>query len=193
MAPIRAKENDSAIGRNILPSTPESERIGMNTIKIMICPKMADFIIILELSMVISSLTWFSSIPFNPAKRFLFTANWWTVNSTMITAPSMMIPKSIAPRLIRFADKPKMYIMLMPNSRLIGITDATISPDRRLPSSNTTTKITIRAPRVRFSTTVAVVLPISSDRSRNGLMYTPSGKVFCICATRSFMALITRF
>ena len=45
IAPINAKLNTSAIGRNIFPSTPTNERIGIKTIMIIICPKMADRII----------------------------------------------------------------------------------------------------------------------------------------------------
>src|SRR5690606_1541226 len=38
MAPINAKQNTRAIGRNILPSTPTRERMGMKTMIIMSCP-----------------------------------------------------------------------------------------------------------------------------------------------------------
>ena len=109
----------------------------------------------------------------------------------MITAPSMMIPKSIAPKLIKLASTPKIYINESANKRLSGMTEATTNPERRLPKSSTTTKITIKLPKMRFSATVNVVLAISSLRSRKGLMEMPGGKVDCISATRFFTASIT--
>ena len=45
MAPIMAKEKANAIGRNIFPSTPLNERMGIKTTRIITCPKIADFII----------------------------------------------------------------------------------------------------------------------------------------------------
>jgi hypothetical protein len=43
MAPLK---QSIAIGLNILPSIPERERIGINTIKMINCPKIAEFIIL---------------------------------------------------------------------------------------------------------------------------------------------------
>ena len=105
--------------------------------------------------------------------------------STMMTAPSMIIPKSIAPKLIRLASTPKMYIIESAKSKLNGITEATTRPERKLPKSKTTTNTTIRQPRSRFSVIVNVVRPINSDRSKNPLINTPSGSVFSISAIRS--------
>jgi hypothetical protein len=39
MAPTKAKLKVIAMGLNILPSIPERERIGINTIKMINCPK----------------------------------------------------------------------------------------------------------------------------------------------------------
>jgi hypothetical protein len=66
----------------------------------------------------------------------------------------------------------------MANNKQSGITEATTKPDRQLPNNKTTTKITIKQPRIKFSATVNVVLPTNSLRSKNPLMYTHSGKVF---------------
>ena len=101
-----------------------------------------------------------------------------------------MIPKSIAPRLIRLASMPNIRISEIANNRERGITDATTSPERKLPNNRTTTNITIRHPKIRFSATVKVVLATSSLRSKKALMYTPSGKAFCTSSTRSFIALM---
>ena len=57
------------------------------------------------------------------------------------------------------------------------MTDATTKPERKLPKSKITTKITIKIPKIKFSAMVNVVLPISSLRSKNPFMKTPSGSV----------------
>ena len=56
IAPISAKLKAIAIGLNILPSTPLSDRIGIKTIKIINCPKTAEVIIFELLVYVISSI-----------------------------------------------------------------------------------------------------------------------------------------
>ena len=53
--------------------------------------------------------------------------------STMITLESTIRPKSIAPRLIRLADRPVASMMLAAKSIDSGIASATIRPPRRLP------------------------------------------------------------
>ncbi len=102
----------------------------------------------------------------------------------MITAPSTMIPKSIAPKDIKFAHTPNCFIKINANNRDKGITEAVIKPPRKLPNNNTKTKITISEPSIKFFSTVLVVLPINSLRLKNGAIYTPSGKDFCISSIR---------
>ena len=117
------------------------------------------------------------------------------MNSTMMTAPSMMIPKSMAPKLIKLASTLNKYIMDKANNKLKGMTEATTSPERKLPSNKTTTNTTIRQPKTRFSTMVSVVRPINSDRSKNPLITIPSGRVDSISAilalTRSMVPLLS--
>ena len=113
------------------------------------------------------------------------------INSTMITAPSMMIPKSMAPKLIKLASTPKIFIRINAKNKHNGMTDATTSPERRFPSSNTTTKMTIKHPKMRFSLIVKLVFAINSLRSRKALMRTPLGSELCISSTRFFTASIT--
>ena len=103
----------------------------------------------------------------------------------------MMIPKSIAPKLSRLASTSKIFIIPKAKSKHKGITEATTKPLRQLPKRSTTTKITIRKPRIRFSLMVKVVFAMSSLRSRKALIYTPSGSVLLISSTRSFTASIT--
>ena len=103
----------------------------------------------------------------------------------------MIIPKSIAPKLIKLASTPKMYISERANSRHKGITEATTSPERQFPKSSTTTKMTIKHPKIRFSAIVEVVFAMSSLLSKKGLIEMPVGKDDCISATRCFTASIT--
>ena len=83
---------------------------------------------------------------------------------------SIIIPKSIAPKLIKLASIPKIFINEIANNNQSGITEATTRPERQFPNNNTTTKITIKQPRIKFSATVNVVLPTNSLRSRNPLI-----------------------
>ena len=64
------------------------------------------------------------------------------------------------------------------NNKANGIVDATINPPLRFPKKTTRMKITINAPKARFSATVDVVLFISLLLSKKGLIDTPSGKDF---------------
>tara|TARA_R110002072_G_scaffold236598_1_gene394162 strand:+ start:29 stop:217 length:189 start_codon:yes stop_codon:yes gene_type:complete len=56
MAPTNAKLKVSAMGLNILPSTPLNDRIGMKTIRMMSWPNMAEFIIFKALFDVMASI-----------------------------------------------------------------------------------------------------------------------------------------
>ncbi|OJX30964.1 MAG: hypothetical protein BGO86_00790 [Chryseobacterium sp. 36-9] len=61
-----------------------------------------------------------------------------------------------------------------------GITDATSNPARKFPRKRTNTKTTIKAPSVRFFSTVPMALFTIFVRSRKGSITTPFGSVFCI-------------
>ena len=71
----------------------------------------------------------------------------------------------------------------MANSKHNGITEATTKPERQFPNNKTTTKITIKQPKIRFSATVNVVFPTNSLLSKNPLIKTPFGNVFSISIT----------
>ncbi|MCY1367658.1 hypothetical protein D9M69_546020 [compost metagenome] len=111
--------------------------------------------------------------------------------STIITAPSTMIPKSIAPKLIRLPLTPKSRIMAIANSKASGITEATTSPARQFPSSKTNIKMTISAPSIKLVCTVWMALLTNFVRSINGSIETPSGSDFLICSIFSFTLLTT--
>src|SRR5690606_39975999 len=91
-----------------------------------------------------------------------------------------MIPKSMAPKLIKFAHTSKIFIKIKAKSKDKGIVDATISPPLQLPSKKTKTKITISAPSTRLVVTVLVVSEINSLRSKKGSTVTPFGNDFSI-------------
>ncbi|MNE21824.1 hypothetical protein D3C80_1150020 [compost metagenome] len=76
----------------------------------------------------------------------------------------------MAPKLIKLASMPKIFINEIANNKQSGMTEATTNPERQLPNNRTTTKITIKHPRIKFSATVKVVFPTSSLRSRNPLI-----------------------
>ena len=150
-----------AIGVNILPSTPTNVRIGMYTIKIMISPNAALFLILeadtktsLSISCCVSLF-----IDFRKPK-------WCKVASTIITAPSTIKPKSIAPKLIKLALTPKTFIIPKANSIDNGIAEATIKPALKFPKNSTNTKMTINAPSIKFFSTVLIALPTKSVLSK---------------------------
>ncbi len=85
--------------------------------------------------------------------------------STMITEPSTISPKSIAPRLIRFPEMPYFCIPVSAKSIESGIAEATISAARMFPNSANRTATTSTAPSKRFFSTVRIVFFTSSVRS----------------------------
>ena len=131
---------------------------------------MAEFIILEALFKVILSISELWSAFDIPSILPLWVTIWKAINSTIITEPSMIIPKSIAPRLIKLASTPNTFIIEIANSKLNGITEATTKPERQFPNSKTTTNMTINDPKMRFSATVNVVLSISSVRSKKALI-----------------------
>ena len=164
-----------AMGLNIFPSIPTKARIGMYTIRIMISPKAAELLIFLEAVNTSPSISF--SVKVFPAFR---RVNRWRIASTMITAPSTINPKSMAPRLIRLAEIPNWFIIATANNIAKGITEATINPALQFPRNKIRIKITINPPSIRLVVTVPIAVEISLSLSRNGRMITPSGNDFSI-------------
>ena len=104
-----------------------------------------------------------------------------------------MIPKSIAPKLIKFAQTSNAFININANNKDKGIVEATIKPPRQFPNKKMRTKMTINAPSKRFFVTVDVVSAINLLRSNKDSIITPSGKDFSICAILCFTFSITSF
>ena len=103
----------------------------------------------------------------------------------------MIIPKSIAPKLIRFAQTSNTFIKINANSNESGIVDATINPPRQFPNRKTNIKMTINAPSIKLVVTVLVVLAIKELLSKKGSIVTPSGSDFPISCIRFLTAVIT--
>ncbi len=85
--------------------------------------------------------------------------------STMMTAPSTMMPKSSAPKLSRF---PLTLFDTMPvivNSMDSGITRAVITAARMLPRNKNRIAITNSAPSMRFVFTVETAASTNVVRS----------------------------
>ncbi len=83
----------------------------------------------------------------------------------MTTAPSTMMPKSSAPRLMRLALTLLVAMPVKVNSMESGMTIAVIRAARRLPRKRNSTAITRIAPSIRFLRTVAMALSTRSVRS----------------------------
>ena len=66
----------------------------------------------------------------------------------------------------------------MAKSMAKGITEATNKPALKFPRNKTKINTTIRAPSIRFFSTVNMALLTILVRSRNGSIITPSGNVF---------------
>ena len=72
----------------------------------------------------------------------------------MTTAPSTIMPKSIAPRLIRFALMPKNRMPRKLKRRESGMIEAVTSAARKLPRNISKTTVTKMNPSKRFCFTV---------------------------------------
>ena len=122
---------------------------------------------------------------------FLLTWSRCIIASTIITAPSTISPKSIAPKLIKLPLTPKSFIIEMANNNANGITEATTKPALQLPRSKTKMKTTINAPSIRLVCTVLIALSTKTVLSINASISTPSGSDFLICSILSFTTLTT--
>ena len=98
--------------------------------------------------------------------------------STMMTAPSTMMPKSIAPRLIRLALTRVSTMPVIVNSIASGITQAVTIAARMFPRTRNSTAITSSAPSTRFFSTVSMVASTRRVRSYTVRATTPSGRDF---------------
>ena len=85
--------------------------------------------------------------------------------SRTMTAPSTMMPKSIAPSDSRLAGMPIQVRPMKVARSASGIVTATMNAARTFPKNNQSTNETSSAPSVRLVNTVVSVLPMSQVRS----------------------------
>ncbi|MNC15728.1 hypothetical protein D3C75_635530 [compost metagenome] len=97
--------------------------------------------------------------------------------STITTAPSTMMPKSSAPRLIRLALTLLLNMPVKVNNIDNGMTMAVISAARMLPRNRNNTAMTRMAPSTRFFFTVAMAFSTRLVRSYTVTATTPLGRL----------------
>ena len=90
---------------------------------------------------------------------------WRKIASTMMTDASTTSPKSSAPTDRRFADSPWIVRISTANDSANGMVAATISAERKLPSTSHWSSTISTMPSTRLCSTVCVVTPISAERS----------------------------
>ncbi len=103
--------------------------------------------------------------------------------STITTAPSTIMPKSSAPRLIRLALTLLVNIPVKVNNIARGITIAVINAARMLPRNRNNTATTSSAPSKRFFFTVAMAFSTRLVRSYTVTATTPAGSERLISAS----------
>jgi hypothetical protein len=94
---------------------------------------------------------------------------WWAIwrkmFSTMITVPSTMMPRSMAPTDSRFADSPRITVIITASSSATGIVAATIRAQRRSPRNTHWMRKISAMPNTRLCRTVRTVIATRSPRS----------------------------
>ena len=111
--------------------------------------------------------------------------SWRTTFSTMTTAPSMIRPKSIAPRLIKFPETPNFNMPVTANRNESGMAAVTMSAARQLPSNTSKTAMTKIVLSNKLFRTVWIVLLIRIERSYCGRICTLSGSFSWISDRRA--------
>ena len=96
--------------------------------------------------------------------------------SAITTAPSTMIPKSIAPRDNKLAGIPVNRMMINANNSENGIVKATTNALLKLPKKKIKTRITILTPSNKVFPTVSKEWLIRKLLSYSVLIVTPSGR-----------------
>ena len=154
--PTSAEVTVHAIGAKIRPSWRCNVKIGM-------CATM-----MMSMEKNVGRPT--SAAAFRTRSRTLLRSVEWSCSesfrkmfSITITAPSTMMPKSIAPRESRLAGMPRHVRPMNVASSDSGIISATMNAARRLPRNSSSTNVTSIAPSARFLKTVCSVVSISQE------------------------------
>ena len=162
-APIKAKPSVKARGENIFPSTFWKENIGSKAVMIINFEKKIDLPIsvpVFFIKLPLANLLNFS-IPTSLALRSRTTNS----PSTITTAPSMIIPKSTAPRLNKLALIPINFRHKKAKSNDSGITIETVKVVRQSAMNKNTMQVTRIIPSSKLCITVSVVKFIKLSRS----------------------------
>ena len=162
-APKSAKPSVYAKGENIFPSTFWKEKIGISAVIIINLEKNTAFALsfaVLRISPILD-MTLKAGIP--TCLAFLSRAT--NTPSTITTAPSIMIPKSIAPIESRLADIPIARKQMNANNNANGMTTATITVVRQSAMKIKTIKVTNNIPSIRLCVTVLTARFTKSSRS----------------------------
>ena len=151
-APNKANPKVYANGENIFPSTFWKEKIGISAVIIMSLEKNTARAFSLAVCRIspIFDIRLKVGIPTSLAFRSSAT----NIPSTMTTAPSIIIPKSMAPMESRLADMPMTRKQIKANSRAKGITTATTTVVRQSAMNINTMNVTNKMPSTRLRDTV---------------------------------------
>jgi hypothetical protein len=161
-AVMMATMNVIAMGWNILPSMPTKAKIGRKTTTMISSPKPAAVRIS---TAALYTAPWRSRpVRARPSSR-RFSSMTRTQWSRRMTAPSTMIPKSSAPKLMRLPETPSFFMKMKVPSRDKGIVTAVMRAARMFPMSRKRMMTTSAAPVTRLCSTVRIVELTSSDRS----------------------------
>ena len=145
-APNKAKPNVKASGENIFPSTFWKLNIGRRAVMIISFEKKTDFALLRAVIRIRPDFPYLlnAAIP----KYLALSLSATKIASTMTTAPSMIIPKSIAPIDSRLALMPVICRHIKANRRASGMTLATIIVVRQSFIKRNTTSVTNRMPSI---------------------------------------------
>lgn len=144
------------MGAKIRPGTPVIVNSGMNaTTMIAVEKKMGR-----PTCLAARTMTWGTV---RPVRRSC--AKWKKMLSTITSVASTMIPKSIAPSEIKFADCLISTIIVNVKSNDSGIVSATMIEARKFPRNTSRIRKTRTIPLMRMSVTVSTVVWINAVRS----------------------------
>ncbi len=162
-APNKAKPSVKASGENIFPSTFWKEKIGISAVMIISLEKKTAFALSLAALRInpIFDMTLNAGIPTSRA----FLSRTTKIPSTITTAPSIIIPKSMAPMDNKLADIPIIRRQMKANNNANGMTTATTTVVRQSAININTMKVTNRMPSIRLRVTVLTARSTKFSRS----------------------------
>ncbi len=162
-APSSAKPSVHASGANILPSTFSKLKMGMSAVMMMSLLKNTATPVRVAVRRIRPSLL--MRLNRSMPTRCASWSRATKIPSTITTAPSMMMPKSMAPRESRLAFMPFMRRQKKAKSRASGMMMETTSVVRQSAMNSSTMAVTRMMPSTRLCITVSVQYAMSLSRS----------------------------